>query len=117
LCVLEFRAVEREERRGANEAYFREVNERVEEQVKDLAGSDAVFNILCECSDLTCSRRIALTPDEYESAHEDPRQFIVLPGHAEAGIEDSVVTTDRFVIVRKRGRAGEVAEDAAQESG
>ena len=104
---------EREERLATNEAYFRSVNERVEEQVKNVAGEDARFNILCECSSMACAERIAVTPAEYEQAHADPRQFIVAHGHAHHEIEDSVIQTDRFEIVRKHGDAGDVAAQAA----
>jgi hypothetical protein len=103
----------RDERRATNEAYFRDVNERIEEQVRDIAGERAPFNILCECASLTCAQRIVITPAEYEMLHEDPRQFIVAPGHAEDEIEDSVTKNDRFEVVRKRGRAGVIAEETA----
>ena len=103
----------REERLATNEAYFRSVNERVEEQVRTVAGEDATFNILCECSSMACAERIAVTPAEYEQAHADPRRFIVAHGHAQYEIEDSVLQTDRFEIVRKHGDAGDVAAQAA----
>ena len=61
----------RDERRALNEAYFRDFNERVVEQVKDIAGEQAPFNIVCECSHLTCAERIILAPAEYELLHED----------------------------------------------
>ena len=103
----------RDERRALNEAYFRDVNERVQEQVEEIAGEHATFNIVCECSSLTCAQRIVTTPAEYELLHEDPRQFIVAPGHVDNEIEDSVTRNDRFDVVRKRGQAGVIAEDAA----
>ena len=103
----------RDERRALNEAYFRDFNERVAEQVKDIAGEQAPFNIVCECSYLTCSERIVLTPAEYELHHEDPRQFIVAPDHVDDEIEDSVTRNDRFEVVRKRGKAGVIAEETA----
>lgn len=99
-----------------NEAYFRDVNERVVEEVKDLAGEQAAFNILCECSSLQCAQRIVITPAEYELLHEDPKQFIVALGHVEYEIEDSVTRTDRYEVVLKRGHAGVVAEEAAADS-
>jgi hypothetical protein len=104
---------EREQRLAANEAYFRDVNERVEEHVKDVAGRDAAFNILCECSSMACAERIPVTAAEYEEAHRNPRQFIVAIGHLQFEIEESVVQTDRFEIVRKYAEAGEVAARAA----
>lgn len=98
-----------------NEAYFRQWNERVKEQVVELADDDATFNLACECSSLECAGRITLTPAEYEEIHQDPRHFIVLPGHVAPDIESLVLTTESFEIVRKHGRAGEVAEELADD--
>ena len=106
----------RDERHATNEAYFRDVNERIEAQVKDVVGEHAPFNILCECSSLTCAERIVMTPAEYELLHEDPRQFIVALGHVEYDIEDSVTRNDRFEVVRKRGQAGVIAEEMAADN-
>ena len=98
-----------------NEAYFRQWNERVQEQVEELAGDQAKFKVVCECSSLECTGRITLTPAEYEEIHEDPRHFIVLHGHVALDIERAVFTTETFEVVRKHGRAGEVAEELADE--
>jgi hypothetical protein len=103
----------RDERRALNEAYFRDFNERVVEQVKDISGEQATFNMACECSYMTCADRIAITPAEYELLHEDPRQFIVALDHVDDKIEDSVTRNDRFEVVRKRGKAGVIAEETA----
>jgi hypothetical protein len=96
-----------------NEARFRQWNERVAEQVAAVAGDQAPFNVACECSSLECTGRITLTPAEYEEIHEDPKQFIVIPGHVAPSIESSVFATEAFEVVRKHGRAGEVAEELA----
>lgn len=104
---------EREQRLARNEAYFRDVNERVQEHVKDVAGAHATFNILCECSSMACAERIPVTASEYDEAHRNPRQFIVALGHVQFEIEESVVHTDRFEIVRKHAEAGDVAARAA----
>lgn len=104
---------EREQRLAENEAYFRDVNERVQEHVEDVAGAHAPFNILCECSSMACAERIPVTAAEYGDAHRNPRQFIVALGHVQLEIEKSVLQTDRFEIVRKHDEAGEVAARAA----
>ena len=103
---------ERDERLARNEAYFRDVNERVQEHVKDVAGAEATFNILSECSSMACAERIRVTAAEYEEAHRNPRQFIVALGHLRPEIEESVAQTDRFEIVRKLGEAGDAAAQA-----
>jgi hypothetical protein len=100
---------ERDERLARNEAYFRDLNERVQEHVKDVAGEEATFNILCECASLSCVERIPVTSAEYEAAHENPRQFLVAIGHVQVDIEDSLLQTERFELVRKRDEAGDVA--------
>lgn len=96
-----------------NEAHFRQWNERVSEQVAKIAGDETTFNVACECSSLECAGRITLTPAEYEEIHQDPRHFIVIPGHVARDIESSVLATENFEVVRKHGRAGQVAEELA----
>ena len=98
---------------AANESYFRDVNEAVEEQVRGTLGEHATFNILCECAAIECVERIAVTPAEYEALHADPRRFIVVPGHAREEIEDVLSHDPRYDTVRKRGEAGKVAEENA----
>jgi hypothetical protein len=105
----------RDERRALNEAFFRDFNERMVEQVKDIADEQTPFNIACECSSLRCAAQIVVTPAEYDLLHLDPRQFIVALGHVDSEIEDSVSGDDRFEVVRKRGQAGVIAEEKAAE--
>jgi hypothetical protein len=102
---------EREKLLAANEALFREMNERVEERVA--LTEPTTFEILCECARLECTERITLTTEEYEAAHSDPAQFTVVPGHVTHDIEEVVAHNDRFETVRKKGEAAEVAEDLA----
>ena len=95
-----------------NEAYFRQWNERVTEQWQK-SSDKATFSVACEqCSSLECTGRITLTPAEYEEIHED-QAVHVIPGHVALDIESSVLETNNFEVVRKRGRAGEVAEELA----
>jgi hypothetical protein len=100
---------EREKRLATNEALFREMNERVEERLQQVAAGPMTFDILCECADLECTHRITLTTDEYVEAHANPRLFTVVPGHEIIDVEDVVLRTDRFDVVRKHGVAGDVA--------
>jgi hypothetical protein len=94
-----------------NESLFREMNERVEERVRASSGDQAAFEILCECADPECTRRVTLTPAEYERAHADPAQFTIAPGHRAVDVEEVVSRNERFEVVRKRGLAGAIASD------
>jgi hypothetical protein len=98
----------RAERLAANEAFFRRLNERLEELTPETARE---LIVVCECPDEDCARRLTLLHDEYERIRTDATHFVVAHGHADPTIEEIVHRTDRFEVVRKRGQAGEVAED------
>jgi hypothetical protein len=102
---------DREERLALNEALFREMNERVESGVVATGGEDEPFVVVCECGNIDCLERMRLTPAEYDAAHEHPAQFVVVDGHVASEVEDVVARHDRYVVVRKRGRAGEIAAE------
>jgi hypothetical protein len=102
---------ERETRIAMNEALFREMNERVEEQVVSLKGDEEPFVIVCECGDIECMDRIWVTPAEYDAAHSDPAQFVVVDGHVAPDIEEVVAQRDGYLVVRKHGVAGEIVAD------
>jgi hypothetical protein len=95
----------RETRMAANEAFFRSVNERLEDGTPDTS----VLIVLCECADEDCAQRLELTRSEYEHTRSDSTQFVVAHGHAEPEIEEVILRTDRFEMVRKLGVGAEVA--------
>jgi hypothetical protein len=96
-----------EEERAANEATFREANERIREAQRKLRPSAARVPFLCECEEPSCHEPILLKAEEYELVRSDPTCFVIVSGHATEG----KVVSDRggHAIVRKAGRGGEVA--------
>lgn len=98
----------RDERLARNEAFFRDLNERLVEGTPN-AVPDLV--VVCECADEDCAQRLTLRQGEYEKIRADAKHFVVAHGHADLRIEEVVDRTDRFEVVRKRGVAGDVAED------
>jgi hypothetical protein len=99
----------REGRAAANEAVFREVNERIE-QITVTQGSDHAA-ALCECSDASCTATVAIRLDEYEAVRQHPTRFVVLAGHEDETIERVVDRTDRFLVVEKTGEGADVARE------
>lgn len=97
-----------------NEATFRLANERaisgLEKEI-DKAGlqdesepavkSVTALYFYCECADETCTERIRLTIDEYQSLHRKSTQFIVLAGHVYPEIERVVKSKKDFLLVEK----------------
>ncbi len=90
-----------DERKGENEAFFREVNERLEEHAVEKRAARGSFEIICECSLETCTQRLSVTFADYESVRADETRFILAIGHADAanrahrGLRASSTTSSR----------------------
>ena len=97
-----------EERLAKNEAFFRQVNERINEAAQGVQG-EHTFDFLCECSDPACTARITLSKDEYESVREKGTRFVLAAGHIAPEIEHVVEREDNHVIVEKQGLAARIA--------
>jgi hypothetical protein len=98
----------REQRIAANEARFRDVNERIAR--KDAPHANEL-EIICECGDPDCLERITVALSEYEQARSDPSLFLAKPGHLRAEAEQIVVDHPEHQLVRKTGDAATVAEE------
>jgi hypothetical protein len=96
----------REERRGQNEALFRQVNEHIVEL--DDRFDIGVVEILCECSQLDCSEPLKISRSAYETVRRSGTRFILVDGHADPSIE-RVVGGDSYLIVEKIGDAADAA--------
>ena len=103
---------ERARRIGANEAIFREVNERLEEVARDLGLESQELDLLCECGDAGCVERITMSVSDYEALRANPKLFAVAPGHEEKDVEYFVERRKGYDVVQKReGLAAQIAED------
>jgi hypothetical protein len=104
---------EDEQRRARNEALFREVNERIVELETGLGGYDQddalLVGFVCECPREDCGELLEVTRGQYEAVRDNPRRFLVLPGHEDGDIASVVERHTHFLVVEKRGQAGEVA--------
>ena len=104
----------RMERVGRNEAFFREVNERVRDVNEAFSGLTGRGDFVCECGDARCVDGITLTMDEYREVRSQPELFAIAVGHEMPDVEDVVGANDRFNVVRKReGGPAELARDLA----
>jgi hypothetical protein len=98
-----------EERKGENEAFFREVNERLERQAVTKPDIAERFQILCECPIEDCTLKLTVSFAEYESIRGDSRRFVVARGHVNPQFERIVGSTDSYEVVQKFGEAGATA--------
>jgi hypothetical protein len=99
----------REKRLAENEAFFREVNERIATQAHRL-DPELPELYLCECANADCTFRVTLLRGEYEAVRADPKQFVVRPDHFTPEVEALASKNETYWIVRKTGEEGEYVE-------
>ncbi len=105
--------VERQRRLSRNQALFREVNERVNDLSDEAARPVLMGSWVCECANETCSERIALTDAEYQALRAVATHFAVVPAdsHVYLDVERVIQRNERYWVVEKVERGGEVAEE------
>lgn len=104
-------ADELQERLGANEAVFREINEGIE-RGQWPGEEDSPISFRCECARLGCSDLIELNVHEYEAVRSNSRRFIVLPGHERLEVEMVVERQPGYYVVEKVAQAAERAVES-----
>jgi hypothetical protein len=103
----------REDRIAYNEVYCRDLNER---KVVWISGGDLAAGFRCECGREDCFERIPMSRSEWNEARAKPTRFAVVPGHIIADVETVVSEYPHVWVVEKRGRAGEAAEESAEDA-
>ena len=102
----------REERVGLNEAFFREVNERVREVNETFSTLTGTGDFVCECGEAACVERVRVPMDEYQRIRSDSALFAIVPGHEKSDVEDVVEANGDYSVVRKHeGRPAEIARE------
>jgi hypothetical protein len=102
---------ELQERLGANESVFRQINEGIE-RGQWPGEEDAPVSFRCECARLGCNELLELSVREYERVRANPRRFIVVPGHERPAVEVVIETRPGHLIVEKQDQAGAVAAES-----
>lgn len=103
--------MERERRIADNESRFRDINERLEADLKRLPDDGELTEYVCECGRADCAQLLPLTRDEYERVRQDPLTFALVPGHQFEDVEDVLASTDRYAVVRKKPQTAPVVEE------
>jgi hypothetical protein len=100
----------RKARIAKNEASFRDINERLEQGLRQVRDLPDALQFVCECGDRECRALISLSVDEYRAVRRDSRRFAVVPGHAIPDAERVVQGNERYEVVEKIGGAVEIAD-------
>ena len=101
----------REERIARNDSVFREANEKIADYASDHEFVEQV-PFICECATESCLTIVDLSLAEYEEVRSSPTRFFVARGHeGSEGTVSMLEDRDRYLVVEKDGRAGEIATD------
>ena len=96
-------------RNGArNQALMRDLNEQVCALAPFSTSEDTVL-VMCECTEVSCSLTLSLSPEEYERIRSSPTQFVVRPDHALRDGERIVHETPEYAVVEKVGESATIA--------
>jgi hypothetical protein len=100
-----------EERIARNDSTFREANEKIAASASEHRFVDGV-PFICECATESCLTVVKLSLAEYEEVRSAPTRFFVAPGHqGSEGAVSMLEDRERYLLVEKGGRAGEVATE------
>jgi hypothetical protein len=101
----------RKERIAHNENAFRELNERIEDNVHRRRTDADLGGFVCECGDGDCEEIVRLPLMAYEEIRDDSRLFFVVPDHEMPEAEDVVRRGDGYFVVRKHVDVAEITEE------
>jgi hypothetical protein len=101
---------DRRRRIAENEARFREINDRLEQDLRRLPVDGDPVAFVCECGHVQCTDHVHVSLPELAEVRQERLRFVVLPGHEIDDVEDVVARTDRYVVVRKHEDAAPVVE-------
>lgn len=74
---------------------------------------EELLPFLCECADVTCTKVVQLSAQEYEAVRQSPVRFINARGHEEHahGWAKVVDEFDRYTVVEKVGEAARIVAE------
>jgi hypothetical protein len=104
---------ERRRRLALNEAVARDVNAEVEKLAADRHPAGEPFELVCECSRVSCGERVRLTFAEYSAVRGHPDRFLLVDTHVNEQIERRVGTSGTATVVEKFGVGRRVATETA----
>jgi len=104
---------ERARRLARNEAIARDVNEATGEVAARWHRDDEPIELICECSQESCSERVRVTASEYAEVRAHDARFLVRDEHVREEIERRVGTAGDATVVEKIGPGRQVAEETA----
>ena len=95
-----------------NEASFRSINERLQQDLRRVPLHDGdLAAFVCECSGPDCrATLVGVEMAKYAEVRTDDRRFLVVPGHDIPEVEDVVEQGDGYAVVEKHDDVRHIVE-------
>jgi len=100
----------RAERIAENEARFRDINERLQDDLRPVADDTESVRFVCECGNASCREGVAVSLSEYRAVHQSPRRFAVVPGHEIPDVETVVERHESYLVIEKPADVAHILE-------
>jgi hypothetical protein len=94
-----FHVSSRDERVARTEEFFKRVNDTMRKELGDGDG-----NFLCECGNIACTEKLALSAEDLRLLHSIDGYLVVLPGHEIPELESLVKVNGHYAIVHNELR-------------
>jgi len=101
---------DRQRRIAENESRFREINERLEADLKRIPDDGSEADFVCECGRTDCTQAVPMTIEDYERVRQDALLFAIVPGHEFEDAEDVISATAAYAVVRKKPATAPIVE-------
>lgn len=88
-----------DERIALNEALFKDVNRNILKASAEGRYEEAHF--ICECGEISCEEKIALSVEEYRAIRRNKLQFFVKPGHEIPKAEVVLERHENYALIQK----------------
>lgn len=103
-------ADERSERIALNESRFRQINDKLRDDLAKLPSEPEAIPFVCECGSNSCEGVIEITLADYEAVRANSRRFLILPDHDIPTVERVVASAPSHMVVEKESGVGPLVD-------
>jgi hypothetical protein len=103
---------ERTRRIAVNETRFRDINDRVERDLREVRAGEGEIEFVCECGHADCRDTITMDRAAYESVREVSTHFALVSGHEITDVETVIETHENYLVVEKAPETHAIVEEA-----
>jgi hypothetical protein len=93
-----------------NEARFRDINDRMEQDLRGVVDIADKLALVCECGHHECTELVHMRVADYEAVRADSTHFVIVPGHEITDVEHVIEAREGYLVVEKVGLSAVIAD-------